>query len=104
MSYTNGSPFSTHDRDNDGCGRYNCAKLYKGGWWYKDDYCNYCLCGLRCDEVSVENHCCPSNQGRHIVCTKYNPNGDYYGSNGENIFSKGMGCNLNFTEMKIRPA
>ncbi|CAD6996325.1 unnamed protein product [Ceratitis capitata] len=27
--------FSTHDRDNDLYEDYNCAKYYKGAWWFK---------------------------------------------------------------------
>ena len=33
LSYRNSSPFSTKDRDNDQDSR-NCAKIYKGAWWY----------------------------------------------------------------------
>lgn len=33
MAYSNGSPFSTRDRDNDNFGR-NCATVYGGAWWY----------------------------------------------------------------------
>ena len=29
----NSYPFTTKDQDNDSY-RYNCAVLYKGGWWY----------------------------------------------------------------------
>jgi len=29
-----GMPFSTHDNDNDRLGNENCAKSYKGGWWF----------------------------------------------------------------------
>lgn len=31
-------PFSTFDTDNDSYDNYNCAKNYKGGWWYHNCY------------------------------------------------------------------
>ena len=30
LAYHNGQPFSTRDRED----QYDCAKTYKGGWWY----------------------------------------------------------------------
>ena len=33
MSGHNGRPFTTKDQDNDAKST-NCAKLYKGGWWF----------------------------------------------------------------------
>ena len=33
LSYNNGSPFSTKDRDRDGYS-VDCAELAHGGWWY----------------------------------------------------------------------
>ncbi len=47
MSRHSGEPFTTKDRDNDGCisghscihnGKTNCALMYYGGWWY--DWCH----------------------------------------------------------------
>ena len=35
MTYHNGQPFSTPDRDNDAAGG-NCATSYGGAWWYKN--------------------------------------------------------------------
>ena len=35
LSYHNGGPFSTLDKDNDDSDA-NCARKYKGGRWYKD--------------------------------------------------------------------
>ncbi|GFS05493.1 tenascin-R [Elysia marginata] len=37
LSYHNGHPFSTHDRDNESDSR-NCAEKYHGAWWYKGCY------------------------------------------------------------------
>ena len=34
LTYHNGMPFSTYDQDHDR-NVINCAKHYKGGWWYK---------------------------------------------------------------------
>lgn len=35
LSYHQGRPFSTEDRDND-VAVTNCATSYKGAWWYKN--------------------------------------------------------------------
>lgn len=35
LSYHQGRPFSTEDRDND-IAVTNCAMSYKGAWWYKN--------------------------------------------------------------------
>lgn len=35
LSYHQGRPFSTEDRDND-VAVTNCAMSYKGAWWYKN--------------------------------------------------------------------
>ncbi|KAK3102712.1 hypothetical protein FSP39_013359 [Pinctada imbricata] len=35
LSYHNGFPFSTKDKDNDGKSSENCSTRYKGAWWYK---------------------------------------------------------------------
>lgn len=35
LSYHQGRPFSTQDRDND-VAVTNCAMAYKGAWWYKN--------------------------------------------------------------------
>lgn len=34
LSFHNGLPFTTRDRDNDHARQHNCAAVYKGGWWY----------------------------------------------------------------------
>ncbi len=37
MSYSNGSKFTAHNKDNDNHSS-NCAVIYKGAWWYKSCY------------------------------------------------------------------
>ena len=39
LSYHNGKPFSTFDRDNDGL-RFNRAVTYSGAWWFYNKNCN----------------------------------------------------------------
>jgi ficolin len=36
MFYHVRQQFSTYDQDNDAGSGYNCAKSYRGAWWYKD--------------------------------------------------------------------
>ena len=38
LSYHNGVPFSTYDRDND-ADRRHCSTTFRGAWWYKA--CHY---------------------------------------------------------------
>lgn len=38
MNAHNNQAFSTIDKGNDIHSGYNCAKLYKGGWWYERCY------------------------------------------------------------------
>ncbi|KAJ8033373.1 Ryncolin-4 [Holothuria leucospilota] len=80
MSYNNGRPFTTRDRDNDAYS-YNCATYYyycsyncntNGGWWY-----GYC-----------------SNAYLNAA----------YGSNCLYWYNlPGSSCNIKYTEMKLRP-
>uniref|UniRef100_F6U9T7 Tenascin-R n=1 Tax=Ciona intestinalis TaxID=7719 RepID=F6U9T7_CIOIN len=36
LSYHDGMKFTTYDRDNDDATNRNCAKEYKGAWWFKN--------------------------------------------------------------------
>ena len=38
LSQHSGHMFSTYDQDHDSSSRSNCAKTYKGGWWYESCY------------------------------------------------------------------
>ncbi|XP_073429239.1 tenascin isoform X3 [Dendrobates tinctorius] len=75
MTYHNGRPFSTYDKDNDSA-ITNCALSYKGAFWYKN-----------CHRVNL--------MGRY---------GDKSHSQGVNWFHwKGHEHSLEYAEMKIRP-
>ncbi|KAJ8033774.1 Ficolin-1 [Holothuria leucospilota] len=86
------TPFSTHDEDNDGRS-YDCAEGHQSGWWHGAyfytgfNYCYYFQSG-----------------GTRVTCSDSNPNGDYNGGVGQNIYDdyNSYGCNLKYTEMKIR--
>lgn len=74
--------FSTHDQDNDEQQTTNCAKKFKGAWWYKN-----------CHASNLNGHYYGGN-GFHV--------GDY--ASGVNWIDWG-GYYISFksTEMKIRP-
>ncbi|XP_078737487.1 tenascin [Lampetra fluviatilis] len=75
MTYHQGRPFSTHDRDND-IAITNCAVSYKGAWWYKN-----------CHRANLN--------GRY---------GDNSHSQGVNWYHwKGHEHSVDFAEMKVRP-
>ncbi|XP_046861234.1 ficolin-2-like [Xenia sp. Carnegie-2017] len=46
FSWHNGMKFTTKDSDNDKRNNANCAKQYRGGWWYNDCY-SALLCSNR---------------------------------------------------------
>ncbi|PIK61754.1 tenascin [Apostichopus japonicus] len=95
-----GKDFSTYDRDNDGCDKYNCAFRHRGGWWHSDSWCNYCHSGgNHCDQFHYTGV-----SSCYTICTSENLNGYYNGAHGQNIFSDHDAyCDITFTEMKIRP-
>ncbi|XP_038637884.1 tenascin isoform X7 [Scyliorhinus canicula] len=75
LTYHNGRPFSTKDRDND-LAVTNCALSYKGAWWYKN-----------CHRVNLN--------GRY---------GSRSHSQGVNWYHwKGHEHSIEFVEMKLRP-
>ncbi|XP_048469310.1 tenascin [Rhincodon typus] len=75
LSYHQGRPFSTKDRDND-VAVTNCALSYKGAWWYKN-----------CHKVNLN--------GRYGVQSH---------SQGVNWYHwKGHEHSIEFVEMKLRP-
>ncbi|XP_072344358.1 tenascin isoform X11 [Scyliorhinus torazame] len=75
LTYHNGRPFSTKDRDND-VAVTNCALSYKGAWWYKN-----------CHRVNLN--------GRY---------GSLSHSQGINWYHwKGHEHSIEFVEMKLRP-
>ncbi|XP_071835342.1 uncharacterized protein [Apostichopus japonicus] len=97
LSSSRGKQFSTHDRDNDACGNFNCAQLHRSGWWHYDHSCSYCWGSNYCSNAQYSSRC-------KSKCTYYNLNGVYNGGNGEMIYSSLSICNPHFVEMKIRPS
>ncbi|XP_048458101.1 tenascin-R [Rhincodon typus] len=76
LSYHQGRPFSTKDRDND-VAITNCALSYKGAWWYKN-----------CHRANLNGK---YGENRH--------------SQGINWFSwRGHELSIPFVEMKVRPS
>lgn len=78
----NGNMFSTHDRDNDRRGYNNCARHYRGGWWYSD-----------CYDSNLNGQYYP--QGKHI---------NFFNRDGIQWNSINMSSSLKFVEMSVRPA
>ncbi|XP_071836970.1 microfibril-associated glycoprotein 4-like isoform X8 [Apostichopus japonicus] len=86
LQYHMNQQFSTHDRDNDGFGNKDCARLRHGGWWYH----KCCMANLNSDyNVDLitrdSTKCCGDVTS---VCWRDLPGPDHY---------------LKYTEMKIRP-
>ncbi|KAJ8033445.1 Ficolin-1 [Holothuria leucospilota] len=86
------TPFSTPDEDNDGRS-YDCAERHRSGWWHGAYFYTY-----------SSSYCeCFQSGSTHVTCAYANPNGDYNGGNGENIYEDNYdNCYQTFTELKIR--
>ncbi|XP_071836948.1 uncharacterized protein [Apostichopus japonicus] len=99
FSKNKGKQFSTHDRDNDGCGNFDCAEKHRSGWWYSNTLCTRCFSTSHsyCNRFQYSSSCMS-------FCTAHNLNGVYNGGNGEMIYSRYNNCNVQFVEMKIRPS
>ncbi|PIK39724.1 Fibrinogen-like 1 [Apostichopus japonicus] len=96
--FSKGKQFSTHDRDNDACGNFNCAEKHRSGWWHWNDLCSHCASNSDCDHFQYGIGC-------KSLCTSENLNGIYDGGNGEMIYSDyETYCNVQHVEMKIRPS
>ncbi|XP_071836582.1 microfibril-associated glycoprotein 4-like [Apostichopus japonicus] len=91
-------PFSTHDRDNDACGTFDCAEKHRSGWWHSNIWCSSCESDSFCYYFHYNSSC-------NTMCTHENLNGVYSGGNGEMIYSShALYCNVQYVEMKIRPS
>ncbi|XP_071852772.1 techylectin-5A-like [Apostichopus japonicus] len=98
LTDTRGKQFSTHDRDNDAFGNFNCAEKHRSGWWHSNDDCSTCASNSLCDYFQYSSSC-------KSACTSENLNGVYNGGNGEMIYSDfDTNCNVQYVEMKIRPS
>uniref|UniRef100_A0A3B1KJ83 Tenascin XB n=1 Tax=Astyanax mexicanus TaxID=7994 RepID=A0A3B1KJ83_ASTMX len=75
MSYHNGCPFSTKDKDPNPLS-IHCAKAYMGGWWYKN-----------CYKANLNGLYSTFSQNQGVVWIDW----------------KGKDVSIPFTEMKLRP-
>ncbi|XP_071837237.1 uncharacterized protein [Apostichopus japonicus] len=96
LYYNRGKQFSTHDRDNDACGNFDCAEKHRSGWWHSDTGCSTCGSNSECSSFQYSSSC-------QSYCTPENLNGVYDGDNGEMIYSH-SNCNPQYVEMNIRPS
>ncbi len=80
LFYHNGMQFSTKDMDNDLASFGDCAKLHKGGWWFK--HCMSCNLNGMYYQQGI-----PTDGNSGILWTPW----------------KGSFESLKTTEMKIRP-
>ncbi|XP_071837430.1 uncharacterized protein [Apostichopus japonicus] len=111
LSDSNNKQFSTKDRDHDGWSSYDCAERHRGAWWFyeyyecMDSYYYYCRSSY------CPNYCnyFPDGSDNCVICADSHLNGDYDGTTlGTNVYwysysLNGNGCNLQYTDMKIRP-
>ncbi|XP_005991090.1 ficolin-2 isoform X1 [Latimeria chalumnae] len=78
LSYHNGRPFSTHDKDNDE-GAMNCAVVTVGAWWYG-----------ACYHSNLNGRYLKGQQGSNV-----------YGIDWRT--GRGIGYSYKYTDMKFRP-
>ncbi|XP_016392533.1 tenascin-R-like isoform X1 [Sinocyclocheilus rhinocerous] len=76
LTYHNGRPFSTRDRDPQPF-ITRCAMSYRGGWWYKN-----------CHEANLNGLYNTNTNHQGVIWTEW----------------KGKDFSIPFTEMKFRPA
>ncbi|PIK59961.1 Ficolin-2 [Apostichopus japonicus] len=107
LSGSNNKQFSTKDQDNDGWSTFNCAERHRGAWWFYEYYhCTYSYCRSYCPYYC---YYFPDGSDRCAYCAYSHLNGDYDGSTrGTHMFwysssLNSYGCNLQYTDMKIRP-
>ncbi|XP_071837424.1 uncharacterized protein [Apostichopus japonicus] len=113
MVYSNNSPFSTKDQDNDGWSSYDCAERHRGAWWFFNDWdCRREYSASQCRPYCPSYKYCrlfTDGSDNCAQCGNSNLNGDYDGSTrGTNIYwysdkMNSYGCSLQYTDMKIRP-
>ena len=77
MNYHKQEEFTTRDRDHDAHFEHNCALRHYGGWWYN-----------KCYEINLNGEY--GKQTSEGICLKKRDGGQPQ-------------CNINFTQMKLKP-
>lgn len=99
LIYNKGRKFSTHDSENADCGNVKCAEKHRSRWWHTNLWCSTCNHSRTYCQIFHQGGSC------YTLCKDENPNGDYNGGNGQNLFSCYIiNCNLNSVTMKILPS
>ncbi|XP_077974108.1 ryncolin-4-like [Styela clava] len=55
LKYSDQNPFLTKDHDNDDVYFFSCAKMYKGGWWFRECHKSHLTGPYVIDEVVDRN-------------------------------------------------
>ncbi|XP_071835749.1 uncharacterized protein [Apostichopus japonicus] len=110
LSGSNNKQFSTKDRDYDGWSTFDCAERHRGAWWfYRYYHCTSSHCRSNCRTYDYYCYYFPDGSNKCAYCAYSHLNGDYDGSTrGTHMFwysysLNSYGCNLQYTDMKIRP-